>query len=131
MAVEKLGFSTGLGFLDSVDKAKTADKTETTDLTNTVLTSVSCDNITLTESGYYHFTGTLGFIQFGVVRWEVGQTVYSPVTVDLTNISEPCYYCFKINEDGTVRVYRRLVTGTADEWEEADLDFGLEYKKIR
>ena len=102
-----------------------------TDFTNKTYSQSAQKNLTITESGFYHFR--MEGAEFGVVYWGRGERVVSPISVDYdmlaydgTNDRE---YILTINENGKVLVYIR--DSANENWAEDSGDLVVYYKRIR
>nr|DAJ86958.1 MAG TPA: hypothetical protein [Caudoviricetes sp.] len=102
-----------------------------TDFTNKTYSQSAQKNLTITESGFYHFR--MEGAEFGVVYWGRGERVVSPISVDYdmlaydgTNDRE---YILTINENGKVLVYIR--DSANENWAEDSGDLVVYYQRIR
>ncbi len=110
--------------------AKRADYATFTDFSNKTYSNSAQKNLTITESGFYHFR--LGGAEFGVVCWERGKEVVSPISAAYDTLRD-CVtdreYILTIKVNGRVLVYSRDSAGK--NWAEASGDLVVYYKRIR
>lgn len=131
-SLKALAFKDKVGTADFTTDAKCPNATNATftDFTNKPYSNLAQKNLIITESGFYHFRLTSA--EFGVVYWERGNEVVSPISAAYDTLRD-CVtdreYILTIKVNGRVLVYTR---GSANEnWAEASGDLVVYYKRIR
>ena len=131
-SLKALAFKDEVGTADFATDAKCPNATNATftDFTNKTYSQSAQKNLTLTESGFYHFRLTSA--EFGVVYWERGNEVVSPISAAYDTLRD-CVtdreYILTIKVNGRVLVYTR--DSANENWAEASGDLVVYYKRIR